>query len=233
MEVKVELSFPKLEFVSDRTFRESLKLASQKIHQIHLDEVLYVIETSGLERSMQQSARDRVLPQLDHVPNYYIEVVTRGSLTILVSLSAVAYFILQKTLGKTLESAWERSPTHKRLVAYLSNTSVAKDAVPSRRGSSRSSSESWRRQGERWAWLEREFSYHFLNNARFGRFRVIRLSFEEELSNDMLVRIEFELAEEYLNLEGTFKPFLYKDYLQQFTPTRAPKKQKGRRKKSK
>ena len=36
MEVKVELSFPKLEFVSDRTFRESLKLATQKIHQIHL-----------------------------------------------------------------------------------------------------------------------------------------------------------------------------------------------------
>ena len=205
--------------------RENQKLGTPYFSSL-LDEVLYIIETSELDGPMQQSARDRIFPQLDHVTNYYVEAVTRGSLTILVFLSAAAYFVLQRTLGKTLESAWERTPTHRRLAAYLSNSSLPQDTVPLRLGPAQSSSESPVRQGERWIWLEREFSYHFLNNARFGRFRVIRLNFEEEPRNDMLVRIEFGLADEHLDLEGTFKPLLYKDYLEQFKPKPSPKKQK-------
>jgi hypothetical protein len=32
----------------------------------------------------------------------------------------------------------------------------------------------------------------------------------------MLVRIEFMLAEEHLELEGTFRQYLYKDFINQF-----------------
>jgi hypothetical protein len=179
---------------------------------------------------VKQSAQDRIALHLDHIPNYYIETVRRGSLTVLVTLSAAAYFILQKTLGKTIESAWERTPTHKRLVRFLSNTSTAEEAqsVPGR--ISKPVSDNLGPRGERWQWLEREFSFHFLNNPRFGRFKVRRLDFEEEQTHDMLVRIEFMLAEEHLELEGTFRQYLYKDFINQFESKPSGEKQKRTRK---
>jgi hypothetical protein len=228
MEVKVEFFYPRLEFVSDRTFRESLKLASQKLHQIHLDEVLYILETTDLSDRLRQSAVDRMAGQLDHIPNYYIESVTRGSLTVLVTLSAVALFILQKTLGKTIEAAWERTPTHKRIVAFLSNTTIADNSDSASPAPPRRVARSLGADGERWQWLQRAFSFRFLNNPRFGRFKIVKLDFEEDEARDMLVRIEFGLAEDYLELEGTFTQFLYKDYINQFSPSAKKAKKKGR-----
>jgi hypothetical protein len=55
MEVRVKFMYPKLKFVSDRTFRESLKLASNKIHSIHLDEVRYFISKTEIPPNQQQS----------------------------------------------------------------------------------------------------------------------------------------------------------------------------------
>jgi hypothetical protein len=230
MEVKVEFFYPKLEFVSDRTFRESLKLASQKLHQIHLDEVLYIVETSDISDRLRQSAVDRMVGQLDHIPNYYIESVTRGSLTVLVTLSAAALFILQKTLGKTIEAAWERTPTHKRMVEFFSNTAPAASLGSTSSQSPSLVERSLGTDGERWQWLERAFSFQFLNNPRFGRFKVVKIAFEQDKARDMLVRVEFALAEDCLELEGTFKQFLYKDYLNQFVPS--PTKQAKKKKKS-
>lgn len=233
MEVKAEFFYPKLEFVSDRTFRESLKLASQTLHQIHLDEVLYILETTDLNDRSRQSAIDRMAGQLDHIPNYYIESVTRGSLTVLVTMSAVALFVLQKTLGKTVEAAWERTPTHKRIVAFLSNTTTAETPDIASSALQKRVVLSLGADGERWQWLERAFSFQFLNNPRFGRFKVVKLAFEEDEARDMLVRIEFDLAEDYLELEGTFKQVLYKDYINQFKPVPARNSQRDERKSSK
>jgi hypothetical protein len=214
MEVRVELIYPKLEFVSDRTFRESLKLASKTIHAIHLSEVQFVLAISNLDPQTKHSVWDQMRGELDHIPNYYIESVKRGSLTIAIALSASAYFFLQKTLGKTIEQAWEKTPLHKWLVGFLSNstTSTRVSEHPEEIGRNLGS------EGARWQWLEREFSARFLNQPRFGRFQVVDFGIQSDRSGDMLVKITFDLADDCAYLEGTFKQLLYADYIAQYAP---------------
>jgi len=212
MEVRVDLIYPKLDFVSDRTFRESLKLASREIHAIHLSEVEYLITTSSLSPQQKQSIWDRMKNQLDPIPNYYIETVKRGSLEIAVALSAAAYFLLEKTMGKTIEAAWERTASFKRLVRFLSNSSTP-DETPATRTSTTADTKSRGVGGERWQWLEREFSSRFLNRPRFGRFKVVDLTTQEDPRGDMRVRITFDLADDFSELEGTFRQLLYADFI--------------------
>jgi hypothetical protein len=215
MEVRVDLIYPKLEFVSDRTFRESLKLASRTIHAIHLSEVKYFISNSRLSSQQKQSVWDRMQQQLDHIPNYYIETVTRGGLTIVVALSAAAYFLLQNTLSKTIGAAWEKTGSHKWLVQFLSN-STTPDGMETRHKSSAVHIQNRGAQGERWQQLVREFSFRFLNQPRFGRFRVVDLTIQADSNGDMRVRITFDLADEFSELEGTFKEMLCADLIHQY-----------------
>jgi hypothetical protein len=212
MEVRVDLIYPKLEFISDRTFRESLKLASREIHAIHLNEVEYLITTSSLSSQQKQSIWDRMRKQLDPIPNYYIESVRRGSLEIVIALSAAAYFLLEKTMGKTIEAAWERTASYRWLVRFLSNSSTPNE-VPAKRAPTTVDTKSRGPEGERWQWLEREFSSRFLNRPRFGRFKVVDVATHEDPRGDMRVRITFDLADEFSELEGTFRQLLYADFI--------------------
>jgi hypothetical protein len=215
MEVRVELIYPKLEFVSDRTFRDSLKLASRTIHAIHLSEIQFVLSISDLNPRVKQSVWDQMRSEVDHLPNYYIESVRRGSLTIALTLSASAYFLLQKTIGKTLEVAWERTGLHRRLAGFLSNSVTGTDVTKPG-----TSTKSQGKEGARWKWLEREFAARFLNQPGFGRFQVVDFGTEEDANGDMHIRITFDLADEYAELEGTFSQLLYGDFIERFGPSK-------------
>jgi hypothetical protein len=226
MEVRVELIYPKLEFISDRTFRESLRLASRAIHAIHLSEVQFVLSISDLSPRAKQSVWDQMRSQVDHLPNYYIESVRRGSLTIAITLSASAYFLLQKTIGKTLEVAWERTGLHRWLAGFLSNSVTGTDVTKPG-----TSTKSQGKEGARWKWLEREFSARFLNQPRFGRFQVIDFGTSEDPNGDMHVKITFDLAEEYAELEGTFSELLYADFIERHGPSNRKSSKKSGKKK--
>ena len=218
MEVRVDLIYPKLEFVSDRTFRESLKLASRAIHAIHLREIQFVLAASDLNARVKQSVWDQMRGEFDHLPNYYVETVKRGSLTIALALSASAYFLLEKTIGKTLEAAWEKTGLHRWLVGFLSNSTTNTDMPPHAKVSTKSQGEA----GGRWQWLQREFSAQFLNQPQFGRFQVVDFGISESANGDMRVKITFDLADEYAELEGTFTQRLYSDFIAEHAP-KAPR----------
>jgi hypothetical protein len=165
-------------------------------------------------------------PEIDHVPNYYIESVTRGSLTIVCALSAAAYFLLQKTLGKTVEVAWEKTVTHKRLVQFLSNSTPEKAVKPRRRATR---IKNLGEKGERWQWLQREFSAQFLNRPGFGRFEVKGLTISEMSNRDMLVQIYFDLPEQLSEREASFKELRYSDFIHQYGQKPPAKTVKRRR----
>lgn len=119
--VLLQLYHPGLNVVSDRTFRELLKKLSALAREIQAQEVLHLIRSSELPGNLQQSLRDKLRPQLSHIPAYYVEDVSRGSVTIAISLTAVGIWLLQTTVGETIKEAWLQSEFHNRLLAYLTS----------------------------------------------------------------------------------------------------------------
>lgn len=210
MEVRIRFYFPDLRFISDRTFRETLKFASQRIHAIHRQEIDHIIDLFELTDRQRQSIRDRLSHTIDHIPNYYIETIERGSLTIAMVLSASVYFLLQKTMGKTIEEAWTKTNFHHRLVQYLSTPLLAKTK------SQTSSQDSIHtEEGERWEYLDRSFRTAFLDSPAFGRFKVDKLLIKKTREGDMEIDVDFNLAEDFQTIEGSLKPLTVEDYLEQ------------------
>jgi hypothetical protein len=65
--------------------------------------------------------RDRVQPPLEHIPAYYIENVRIGSIEVAVALTAVGIWLLQTTIGKSVEEAWKKTRMHEYIIQYLSS----------------------------------------------------------------------------------------------------------------
>jgi hypothetical protein len=234
VEVKVDFYYPDLEFISDRTFRESLKLASRTIHQIHLGEIDHLIATSELANRAKQSLRDRLRGKTDHLPNYYVESVNRGSLEIAVTLTGFGIWLLQSTIGETVKEAWTRTQFHRHLARFLANSTAADDQPPKSLPAS-SSVKNLLGNGERWQRLDRQFSETFAVHKEFGRFQITQLDISPDYGGDMHVRVQLGLAEEYVELEGTFKQILYRDVISKLLPKaksrkvkKAPKKRRSK-----
>lgn len=119
--LRIVLYHPTLDLVSDRTFRELLKKLSSLSREIQAQEALFLINSSFLEPSEKQSIRDRIRPDLDHIPAYYVEKIQKGSLEVTISMTAFAIWLLQATVGKSIEEAWKRTKFHQWLIDYLSS----------------------------------------------------------------------------------------------------------------
>ncbi len=111
---------PDLDILSDRTIRSLLKKISVILREVQFQEIAYLIKQSDITPSEKQSLRDRLGGQLNHIEAYYLERLERGSLTLTVSLTAVAIWLLQQTIGESIKEAWRQSEMHKNLVSYLS-----------------------------------------------------------------------------------------------------------------
>ena len=119
--LKLTVYHPSLDLISDRTFRFLLKKLSSLSREIQTAEVLYLINQSDLSASEKQSLRDRVQPPLEHIPAYYIENVRIGSIEVAVALTAVGIWLLQTTIGKSVEEAWKKTRMHEYIIQYLSS----------------------------------------------------------------------------------------------------------------
>jgi len=120
--LRIRLYHQKLDLLSDRTFRALLKRLSALSREIQTQEVLHFVNNSRLlELREKQSINDRIKPSLNHIPSYYIEKIEKGSLEIVLALTAFALWLLQQTVGETIKEAWKKTQFHKELVDYLSS----------------------------------------------------------------------------------------------------------------
>ena len=142
-------------------------------------------------------------------------------------LSASVYFLLQKTMGKTIEEAWTKTNFHRRLVQYLSTPLLEKT-----KSQKSSQNLDCTEEGERWEYLDRSFRTVFLDAPAFGRFKVDKLIIKKSGGGDMEVGIDFNLAEDFQTIEGSLKPLTVEDYLKQGKQKSPRSANKAERKKS-
>ena len=111
---------PDLDLLSDRTFRSLLKKISSVLRELQYQEALHLIRSFDATPSQRQSMRDRIRAQSSHIEAYYIQKLERGSVTLTVTLTGGALWLLQLTIGESIKEAWQKSAMHKDLVSYLS-----------------------------------------------------------------------------------------------------------------
>ena len=90
--------------------------------EIQEQEVLFLINSNSfLEPNEKQSVRDRIASDLSHINSYYIEKVEKGSLTLTISLTAFAIWLLQNTIGESIKDAWKKTQFHQYIIDYLTS----------------------------------------------------------------------------------------------------------------
>lgn len=119
--LKIILYHPTINILSDRTFRELLKRLSSICRKVQSREVFSFVNNSFLDFNEKQSIADRIKKDLPHINSYYVENIERGSLAVTITVSAVALWLLQITVGHSLQEAWKKTRFHKELVKYLSS----------------------------------------------------------------------------------------------------------------
>ncbi len=126
-EIRLRVEHPQLEALSDRTVLQLLKEVAKSLRNAQRNEVAHLIETSDLAGNQKQSLTDRLDKKLEGIPAYYLRDLTRGSLIVEVSLAAVGIWLLEKTIGKAIQDAWERTDMYSRIVDYLGGSSNGED----------------------------------------------------------------------------------------------------------
>lgn len=117
--IQFKFYHPDLNVVSDRTLRSLLKKISTLSREIQYQEVMYLINNSDLHANEKQSLRDKLNAPLNHIHAYYVDKIERGSIEIILSLSACALWLLDKTIGETIKDAWKRTDLNQSLLDYL------------------------------------------------------------------------------------------------------------------
>ena len=131
-------------------------------------------------------------------------------------LTGVGVWLLQTTFGETVKEAWKRTPFHRRLANFLANSTPADENQTPAQPASKV--DNLGEDGERWQLLRREFAQTFAVHEEFGRFQVTHLTISSEPNGDMRVRVQLGLADEYSELDGTFKQVLYGDVISKLAP---------------
>lgn len=115
---------PDISTISDRTLRRLLKGFSKICRGILRDEIERLILELELDSRQVQSVRDRTLNQLSNVSTFYVEKIEKGSLEVIVLLSAFSVWLLQATLGESVKRAFKGSDLGKnsdRILLQLFN----------------------------------------------------------------------------------------------------------------
>ncbi|PHS68197.1 MAG: hypothetical protein COB23_09485 [Methylophaga sp.] len=119
--IKVVLYHPSLDVLSDRTFRSLLKKLSVLLRELQAREVYQLIESSPLDLNEKQSIRDRIKPDLNHLPAYYVEKIERGSLDISSLVSGSALLLVSTVIAKVINDVLDRKQFYKDFIDYLSS----------------------------------------------------------------------------------------------------------------
>jgi hypothetical protein len=59
--------------------------------------------------------------RLGDAPSFYIDHFRRGSLSLVLILSAASFWLLENTIGESVKDAYRRTRLHRRMVDYLSS----------------------------------------------------------------------------------------------------------------
>jgi len=129
-DIKITLYHPTLDLISDRTLRDILKSLSSMGRNIQVNEIMHLINNSPLDASEKQSIRDRLSPELMHMHSYYVDKIEKGSLSVTITVTAFALWMLQNTIGESVKDAWKQTKFHKKIIDYLT-TDLRKEIIGS------------------------------------------------------------------------------------------------------
>jgi hypothetical protein len=173
----VTIYHPAMSTLSDRTFRELLKEVSRRLNRIHKQEANYLIDSFQIADPQRQSLRDRIEGELPTIANYYIDKVERSSLTLILMFTGLAYYVLQNTIGKSVEEAWKQSEAHRQIVEYLSTD------LRERR-------------------VKELINQQFPEGGRITRFRIVDVSFKKKPQRDLDANIQIDTPQEIETTRG-------------------------------
>ncbi len=117
--ILIILRFGDIDGVSDRTSRSLFRDLSKFCRRIQVRETEALMRFAHLNRRERQSCGDRIAPEIESGPVYYLRHVETGSIEIAISLSALGVWLLQATVGETLKSAWKETRFHNSVVDWF------------------------------------------------------------------------------------------------------------------
>ncbi len=111
---------PELSIISEKTFRRLLKDISKICHKALLEELEYLMRELKLDNRQKQSIKGRTLNKIAAGSFYYLEDFRRDSVFLEVSITGLALWLLNITLGESFKAAARKSHLLKKLEEILS-----------------------------------------------------------------------------------------------------------------
>ncbi|WP_346883963.1 hypothetical protein [uncultured Algibacter sp.] len=107
--VYIKFNYQNIDELSDNTLRKLLREYSKLTRNLLLEEIENILYDLELPYRQRQSLKSIIKNKTSNSPNFYVEKIEKGSLIVIGMLTATGYFLLQKSLGKSFEKAWEKS----------------------------------------------------------------------------------------------------------------------------
>jgi len=106
--------------VDEKVFVNFLEHINRNLTVIEIDAVMNVrIEFPEIPQVAVDAALFRLVNGEDTRSATRIQAVSQGSVTVIIAGTALAYWVLDKTIGETLKDAWKNSGLHRRLQRFL------------------------------------------------------------------------------------------------------------------
>ncbi|TQE92571.1 MAG: hypothetical protein FKY71_19765 [Spiribacter salinus] len=117
----LEIEYADLPFISDRTARSILKDLSKAVRRAQAEEIATILRVANVGRRDRQSINDRLRRQIEEGSVYYVEELRAGSLWGQLTISGVALWLLNATVGQTITDAWKATEIHRATIEYVEN----------------------------------------------------------------------------------------------------------------
>ncbi len=118
-EVIVHLHHPEAFELSDHTTRRLLKDLARLLRRIQLDELRELIFSLPISKKKKEAVYNQAARLQKSYPSYYVEEFEKGSLEILIALSALGLYILRLTIGEDVKAAWKGTQASRKIREYL------------------------------------------------------------------------------------------------------------------
>jgi hypothetical protein len=105
--------------ISDRTLQMLLKGLSKVLRLAQREEIDYLINIFEATEGQKQSLRDRMHKKITSAASYDLLRLEKGSIELVIALTAVGVWLLQTTLGESIKDAWTQTKAHKKIVDFL------------------------------------------------------------------------------------------------------------------
>jgi hypothetical protein len=118
-EVIVRLHHPDAFELSDHTTRRLLRDLAGILRRIQLDELRELVYSLPIPGKQQKRVYEQAAKLQRAYPSYYVEEFQKGSLEVLLILSAFGLYILKLTIGEDVRAAWKGTNTSRKIREYL------------------------------------------------------------------------------------------------------------------